>query len=115
MSKFSDKFNKVAFDVDTTDFEYAKLNDLYKENGKDVITKVAGMFIHKGKLGEQPVFIAPEIKKLVNIPSFMCDTVREILADADAVKDIRDGKVGFTLYEYESHNKKCYGVRFVDL
>jgi hypothetical protein len=50
----------------------------------------------------------------VNLPQFTGDTVREILADADAVQAIKDGKVGYTIYEYESHAKKCYGITFVD-
>ena len=36
-------------------------------------------------------------------------------ADDEAVQTIKDGKVGYTIYEYESHGKKCYSISFVDL
>lgn len=113
---FAAKFNKgVSFDIDTTGFTYVKLSDLYAKGGADEIHKVDGMYVFKGQLETQPVFIDAANKQLVNIPSHMTDTVKEILSDADAVTDIRNGKVGFTIREYESHNKKCYSVNFVDL
>ena len=104
---FASRFNKTQFDVDIQDFSYAKLSDLYNstgDKGKKVRT-INGMWVHKSKLGDSPV----------NIPSFVSGTVREILADDTAVQAIKDGKVGFTIYEYDSHGKKCYNVRFVDL
>ena len=45
----------------------------------------------------------------------MTETAREILADSEAVEAIKNGKVGYTIYEYESHGKKCYSISFVDL
>jgi hypothetical protein len=112
---FASKRNKVSFDIDTTGFQYVKLSDLYANGGGDTIHKVNGMFINKGKLETSPVFIDSDNKQLINIPSHMTDTVRDILSDADDVADIANGKVGFVIYEYESHAKKCYGIRFVDL
>ena len=50
-----------------------------------------------------------------NLPSHTAETVHEILADDEAVQTIKDGKVGYTIYEYESHGKKCYSISFVDL
>lgn len=114
---FASRFNKTQFDVDVKDFSYAKLSDLYNstgDKGKKVHT-INGMWVHKSQLGDSPVFIVADEKLLVNIPSFASDTVREILADDTAVQAIKDGKVGFTIYEYDSHGKKCYNVRFVDL
>ena len=35
-------------------------------------------------------------------------------AYSDAVDAIKANKVGYTIYEYESHAKKCYGITFVD-
>ena len=37
---------------------------------------------------------------------------KEIL---QAVETIKNGKVGYTIYEYESRDKKCYSISFVDL
>lgn len=112
---FASKFNKsVNFDIDTNGFTYGKLADLYNPNEKAVY-KIDGCYIQKGNLDVAPVFIVADKKMLVNIPSHLTETVREILNDEEAVDDIRNGKAGFTIYEYESHGKKCYSIRFVDI
>ncbi len=112
---FASKYNNtVSFDIDTTGFEFVKLSDLYAK-GADTVTKINGMYVCKGKLDTAPVFICADIKALVNIPSHRTQTVKDILNDEEAVQDIRDGKVGFKVYTYESHGKVCYSIRFVDL
>ena len=118
MKSFASKFNKTTFDIDTTDFQYTKLADIFNsenEGGKDVVHKINGLYIHKTQLGDCPVIIDKENKRLMNLPSHTAETVREILADEEAVQTIKDGKVGYTIYEYESHGKKCYSISFVDL
>lgn len=118
MVTFANKFNKTSFKIDTTNFEYIKLADIFnsKENGgKDVVHPVNGVYVHKSQLGDSPVIIDADNKKLVNLPSHMAETVREILADDEAVETIKAGKVGYTIYEYESHGKQCYSISFVDL
>lgn len=113
---FASKFNKgVSFNIDTTGYAFTKLGDLYNANGADVIFTVNGMYVFKGKIETAPVFILSDSKQLVNMPAHLTDTVREILNDSDAVQDIKDGKVGFTIREYESHGKKCYTIIFVDI
>lgn len=118
MKSFASKFNKTTFGIDTTDFQYTKLADIFNsenEGGKDVVHKINGLYVHKSKLCDAPVIIDEENKRLVNLPKHTAETVREILADDEAVQTIKDGKVGYTIYEYESHGKKCYSISFVDL
>lgn len=118
MKSFASKFNKTTFGIDTTDFQYIKLADIFNaenEGGKDVIHNINGLYVHKSQLGDSPVIIDEKNKWLVNLPSHTTETVREILADDEAVQTIKDGKVGYTIYEYESHGKKCYSISFVDL
>lgn len=112
---FAKSFNKTTFDIDTTDFEYCKLAALYNEDGANTVYRVDAMWVTKSPLGDSPVFVVSELGKLVNMPQHTAAMVREITANADAVDAIKGGKVGFTVYEYDSHGKKCYGVRFVDL
>lgn len=115
---FASKFNHTTFGIDTTNYEYVKLGDLYNISDKgsgDVVRKIDGIFVHRSKLGESPVFIVSATKQLVNIPQHLTDTCKEILSDDDAVEAIQVGKVGFVIYEYQSHGKNCYSVRFVDL
>lgn len=114
---FANKFNKTSFGIDTTDFPFVKLTDIYnseKDGGGDVVHPINGMYVHKSQLGDSPVIIDAENKRLVNLPQFTGDTVREILADSDAVDAIKANKVGYTIYEYESHAKKCYSITFID-
>lgn len=114
---FASTFNKTSFDIDTSDFPYVKLKDIYngeKDGGGDVVHPINGMYVHNSQLGDSPVIIDAENKRLVNLPQFTGDTVREILANSDAVDAIKANKVGYTIYEYESHAKKCYGITFVD-
>lgn len=118
MITFAKKFNKTTFGIDTTDFNYVKLADLYNSadnGGSDVIRKIDGCYVHKSQLGDSPVIIDVENKQLVNLPAHTAETIREILADTEAVETIKAGKVGYTIYEYESHGKKCYSISFVDL
>lgn len=112
---FARQFNKVTFSVDVTDFEYCKLAALYDAKNPNTVYRLDGIWINKSPLGEAPVFIVSEIAKMVNIPSHQTATAREILNNSDAVNAIKDGKVGFTVYEYEARGKKCYNVRFTDL
>lgn len=112
--------NGVNFNIDTKDFQFVKLCDLERTTGRGknvqpFVHKIDGMFIVKGKMGLQPIFIQAETKRLINMPSYLTGKVQDILADKEAVEAIKAGNVGFTIYEYESHGKTCYGVTFVDL
>lgn len=114
---FASKFNKTSFDIDTTDFPFVKLTDIYnskEDGGCDVVHPINGLYVHKSQLGDSPVIIDAENKRLVNLPQFTADTIRDILSDSDAVEAIKSNKVGYTIYEYDSHAKKCYGITFVD-
>lgn len=117
MANFALKFNnssKRLFDVDTHEFPFVKLADVHAAGGTHILN---GIYVHTGKLGTQPVAICAAEKKLVNLPSYLCNKVNDILADPEAVQDIKDGKVGFTTYEYKSeqYGRTCYGITFVDI
>lgn len=112
---FAKSFNKTTFDIDVTDFEYIKLAALYNADAPQTVYTVNAMWVTKSPLGDSPVFVCAELGKLVNMPQHTAAMVREIVSNGDAVEAIKNGKVGFTVYEYESHGKKCYNVRFVDL
>lgn len=114
---FASTFNNTSFGIDTKDFPFVKLIDIFndtKEGGGDVVHPINGLYVHKSQLGDSPVIIDAEHKRLVNLPQFTGDTIRAILANPDAVEVIKANKVGYTIYEYESHAKKCYGITFVD-
>lgn len=117
MSTFASRHNKTSFGIETKDFPFVKLSTLYndkKNGGGDVVRPVNGLWVHKSQLGDSPVIIDAENKMLVNLPSHLSEEVRGILACEDDVQAIKDGKVGYTIYEYDSHGKKCYSIHWVD-
>lgn len=115
--KFANRFNKGRkFDVDTTNFQYESLADLFNRNGKDKVYKLTAIYINrKGKFGEAPVFATEDC--FVNAPSHMVEVVNEILTDDEAIASINRGEVGFKIYPYvaEKFNRDCFGINFVDL
>lgn len=114
---FASRHNKQSFGIDTKDFKFVKLEEIFnsKENGgKDVIHDCNGLWVHKSQLGDSPVIIDAANKQLVNLPNHMAEEVREILASEEDVNDIKNGKVGYTIYDYDSHGKKCYSIHWVD-
>lgn len=114
MFDFAAKFNKTSFGIDTKDFEYIKLGQVAEGSAPGEVHPIDGMWVHASALGDSPVIIDAQAKKLVNLPSHLGETVREILSNTEAVDAIKAGKVGYTIYQYESHNKTCYGINFVN-
>lgn len=116
---FANKYNKEnrAFDVETKDFAFATLDELFSID-KDKVHKIDGLYINKmGKFNPHPVAIVAESSMLVDLPSHMTDTVKEILADAESINLIKKGHVGFKVREYthKTYNKTCYNAEWVDL
>ena len=104
------------FDVDTKDYAFTSLGDLFKEYGDKKEYVLQGIYINtKSKFGSQPVAIIEGC--LVNLPSHLIDQVKTILDDPEQVEDIKNGVAGFTIYSYK--NKKfgndCYSVNFIDI
>ena len=114
MFSFATKYNKTNFGIDTKGFPYVKLSDVFKNGGADVIHSVNGIYTHTTQLGESAVLLDAEARQLVNLPEHLNTVCKSILADAEAVQAIKEGKVGFTVYEYEARGRKCYSIRFVD-
>lgn len=114
---FAKKHKKGLIDwgVDTKEFEYFKLSDLFKMNGADATYVLKGVFINKNKpekqlkeFGASPVGILED--KLVNLPNRMLKEVEGILKDEEDIESILNGEAVFKIREYESHGKTCYGL-----
>ena len=113
MFSFAAKYNKTNFGIDTKGFPYVKLSDVFN-GGPCVIHPVNGIYVHTTQMGESAVLVDAEAKQLVNLPEHLNTVCKSILADTEAIQAIKDGKVGFTVYEYEARGRKCYSIRFVD-
>lgn len=121
---FASSFNtKRLFDIDTSDFEYKKLEELWNENSEivaeeEVCTKVfpvCGLYLNRKSMYDpQPVVATDEC--YVNLPANMFDSALEILSDPRAIAAINNGKVGFQIDKYyqKRYEKYCYSVIWVD-
>lgn len=116
---FAQKYNKgnVIFDIDITDFNFIKLETVYKKFGDNVI-KVDGLYINKkGRYNPHPVAINIEEKMLIDLPEHMTETVEEILKDSESISLIKKGCVGLRAQKYtdKKYKKTCYSAEWVDL
>lgn len=112
---FAKKYNRERiFPIDTNGFEYYSLSDLAEEFPEEQIYVVRGIYINsKSQFGAAPVIALDD--RYVNFPQHTMSVVEDILNDNNAIAAINEGHVGFTLYKYNSHNRVCYGVTWVDI
>jgi hypothetical protein len=113
---FASEYNREKlFDIDTSNFEYFNLEDIF-DGDETKVYPCNGIYIStKGYYGEHPVVAMDD--KYVNLPQHMMDMVKDILNDKRAVRAINDGTVGFTIYTYEQkrYGTTCYSIRWVDI
>lgn len=112
---FAERHKKGTIDwgINTDDFEYFSLKDLYEMNGPDQEYVVRGVYINKKKSEQQlkdygvtPVAILED--KLLNLPNHMAAEIEEMLTNEEDIADIKAGKAVFKIRTYESHGKTCY-------
>lgn len=109
------KVNKFTFQV-PDDFKYKSLADLFNDNGEKHVYPVKAIYINKkSRYGDAPVIATDEC--LVNVPSHMLDTVKEMLEDEELVNAVNDDKFGFTIYPYNTGRAKgtFYSITWVDM
>lgn len=114
---FTSRHNKGSiFNCNTEGFEYLNPGDLFKKDPTTIYT-LQGLYINKkSKYGNAPVAICDSF--FVNFPSHMLDECIEILTSEEDINDIKAGKVGFSIYEYETEDfpdKTFYGIRWEDV
>lgn len=104
-------FEKIEWGVDTNDFVFKKIKDIYEETN---VVQVFGFFFVKSEnYGLQPVAILKDC--LLNLPKHKRDIISEMLKNADCVKAIKNGECSLTFREYKSkYNKICYDFDFID-
>lgn len=114
---FGSRYNKGSkFDVNTAEFEYKNLKELYDANGEDKKYKILGFYINtKSRFGAAPVAICEGF--FANLPAHELETVKEMLADPETVNEIKSGTCGFMIEPYKSKNfgTDCLGVQWVDM
>ena len=105
-------FQKIEWGVDTKNFVFKKIKDLYEETN---VVQVFGFFFVKSKnYGLQPVAILEDC--LLNLPTHKRDVISELLKNPIAVNAIKNGECGLKFREYKSkYNKVCYDFDFIDI
>lgn len=114
---FAAKHNKGSIDwgVNTEGYGYISRAEAYKEKPEAVHT-LKGLYINtKGNFGDHPVAICDGY--FIDLPENLLDDVKEILKSEEDINDIKAGKVGFKIEEYQSEKFKkiCYGIRWSDI
>ena len=106
------KLNKGSvFSVNTEGFDFINLGDL--ELDKEYVLKGVYVLKKRGKM-KQDMPNAIIEGKVVNLPAHLLDDVNIILGDAELVKDIEDGKCGFSVYTYSDDNGEHRSIRWID-
>lgn len=116
MTSFAQKYNNVKvnpFKFDLKGYTFASLKELYNTD-KSKVHSLNGFYFTRGKFGVHAVIVMKAVKKRVDMPVNLTKVFNEIINNDDDIKDIKGGKVGFTIRKYESHNKECYTISFVD-
>lgn len=108
------KFNKKkspTWNYNTSDFDYVKTSDVYAKIG-DMPFNIHGVFITPDNgYGEGAVLIAD--KCFVNAPKNFVPTVKEILNDDNAVKEINEHGARVFIEQYYSKKYKRDGYSIV--
>ena len=113
---YATKFNKGSkFTFKTVDDpQYVSLEVLYNEDPEQ-IHDVKALYINtKSRFGDAPcVAIDPVI--IVNLPSHLLETVKEMINDDECVDAINNNEVKFKIYSYKdkTFNKTCYSVEWL--
>ena len=108
--------NNNVFGIDTSNYKYVDLDTLY-DTDPTAQHKVLGFFVNsKGKFGAEPNAIL-ENNLIANLPRHLLDTVNQMLDDNRYIEYIKEGHVGFTIYQYHTnkYNKDAYSVTWLDL
>ena len=116
---FAARHNKGSiFNCNTEGFEYVSLKDLFEKNGPDQEYQIQGLYINKkSEYGDAPVAIGMDF--FINLPQHLLGECQDMLKSSEDIEDIKAGKVGFKVEEYEKEIgkkvKTCYGIRWIDI
>ena len=97
-------------------YKYRALGELFEHEGQGVVYPVKALYINKkSKFGEAPIVATDSC--LVNLPSHLLDTVKEMMRDDEVIDAVNENKLGFTIYSYEDtvRNQICYSINWIDM
>lgn len=116
MTSFAQKYNTGnvnPFTFDLKGYTFTSLKELFNtDETKNRVHSLDGFYFTRGKYGVHAVAVMADVKKRVDMPLFLTRTFNDIVSDDNAVKEIKEGKIGFIVRKYESHGKECYSITF---
>lgn len=107
-------FKKIEWGIDTSNFKYKKLKDLYTVDKKSYI--VRGFYVsNSGNYGKHAIAILDDC--LVDLPKHKLEVIEELLNDKEAIDAIKNCECGFTVTKYtdKKFKKECYSFEFVNI
>lgn len=116
MKSFADKYNKGnvnPFKLDLKGYEFTSLKELHNADPNKVHA-LDGFYFTRCDFGIKVVVVMSDVKKRVDMPIYLTKVFNDIVHDANAVEDIKNGKVGFIVRKYESHGRNCHTITFKD-
>lgn len=117
MKSFAEKYNggnENPFKFDLKGYEFTSLKELYNACPNKV-HELKGFYFTRGKFGVKVVVVMSYVKMCVDMPIYLTKVFNDIVNDANAVEDIKNGKVGFVVRKYESHGRDCHTIKFKDI
>lgn len=116
MTSFAQKYNTGnvnPFTFDLKGYTFTSLKELFNsDETKNKVHSLDGFYFTRGKYGVHAVAVMADVKKRVDMPLFLTRTFNDIVSDENAVREIKEGKIGFIVRKYESHGKECYSITF---
>lgn len=112
IAKHNKKTLSQEWGIDTTNFEYKKSAELEMEK----VYTMRGLFISKDNgYGEGLVIILDDC--FVNASQSYIEEAKDILADEEAVEQIKNGKAGVKFHKFyaKKYKKDGYGLQFIEL
>lgn len=105
--------NKATWKIDTRDFEFKKVSDVFAKVGTKVLT-MHGVFTNTSKFGEQAVIILE--KCMMNAPKNFVETAKIILDSKEMCDEINEKGVQFHIEKEHSkkYNSDYYVIKFED-
>lgn len=117
MTSFAEKYNngnENPFKFDLKGYEFTSLKELHNTN-PNAVHALNGFYFTRGKFGVKVVVVMSDVKKRVDMPIYLTKVFNDIVHNANAVEDIKNGKVGFVVRKYESHGRNCHTISFNDI
>lgn len=120
-SKYNKQGNRFNYQIsENSGHVFVKASELFETipaNNDGVV--VRSLYINnKGKYGAHGVIVCSEPAILIDCPNHMTDTIRDMMADGEAVAQINAGKLAVRAYKYDTKNAAAgfaYGLEFIDL